>query len=240
MSVYENLGHMKRVPASETENANAWYLPHHMVVQDTPEKYKLRVVFNASRQTREKQCLNDFLMPGPALQRDLVLILLNWRRYRYVFTADIIKMFRQISVAPADRDLQRILWSASPSDTPVDYRLTTVTYGTACAPYLAIRTLLQLAADEKFRFPLGAQCLEMNTYVDDTFAGADELSIALRAKQELIEILRTAGIELDKWAANHPDLLPFQESPLGEDESKSINLDESFKMLGIHWNPAHD
>ena len=104
ISVYANLGHMEGVPASE-KNADAWYLPHHAVVQDTPEKYKLRVAFNASRETHDKPCLNDYLMPGPALQRDLALVLLNRRRYQCVFTADIVKMFQQISVAPVDQDL---------------------------------------------------------------------------------------------------------------------------------------
>ncbi|XP_046143144.1 uncharacterized protein LOC123988150 [Osmia bicornis bicornis] len=240
MTVYENLGHMERVPASELDNSRAWYLPHHAVVQSTPLKWKIRVVFDASRKTRDGHCLNDFLLAGPALQRDLSLILLNWRRYRFVFTADVVKMFRQICVARNDQDLQRIVWAPSSSEMPVVYRLTTVTYGTACAPYLAIRTLLQLAEDEKSRFPLGAQCLEFNTYVDDTFSGADELSIALRTRQELIELLKSAGVELDKWAANHSDLLPPNAQQPGKEESKSINLDESVKTLGVQWNPHHD
>ncbi|UYV61738.1 hypothetical protein LAZ67_1006230 [Cordylochernes scorpioides] len=35
---------------------------------------------------------------------------------------------------------QRVLWRDSPSDAIQEYKLTTITYGTACAPYLAIRT----------------------------------------------------------------------------------------------------
>ncbi|XP_046141661.1 uncharacterized protein LOC123987780 [Osmia bicornis bicornis] len=240
MAVYEKLGHMERVPASELDNPRAWYLPHHAVVQSTPSNWKIRVVFDASRKTREGQCLNDFLLAGPALQRDLSLILLNWRRYRFVFTADVVKMFRQIRVSRGDQDFQRIVWAPSSSETPVEYRLTTVTYGTACAPYLAIRTLLQLAEEERSHFPLGARCLESNTYVDDTFAGADELAVAVNIRQELIALLRSAGVELDKWAANHPDLLPFNMRQSGSDDSKSISFDESVKTLGVQWNPGQD
>ncbi|XP_046145647.1 uncharacterized protein LOC123988932 [Osmia bicornis bicornis] len=240
MAVYEKLGHMERVPASELDNPRAWYLPHHAVVQSTPSNWKIRVVFDASRKTREGQCLNDFLLAGPALQRDLSLILLNWRRYRFVFTADVVKMFRQIRVSRGDQDFQRIVWAPSSSETPVEYRLTTVTYGTACAPYLAIRTLLQLAEEERSHFPLGARCLESNTYVDDTFAGADELAVAVNIRQELIALLRSAGVELHKWAANHPDLLPFNMRQSGSDDSKSISFDESVKTLGVQWNPGQD
>ncbi|XP_017876320.1 uncharacterized protein LOC108622751 [Ceratina calcarata] len=190
MSTYERLGHMTRVPATEIDNSRAWYLPHHAVVQLTQPTPKLRVVFDASRLTGDKHRLNDFLMPGPALQSDLALILLNWRKYRFVFTTDIVKMFRQIRVAPQDQDYQRIVWASSPNESPADYRLTTVTYETACAPYLAIHTLLQLAQNERQRLPLGAQCLENNTYDDDVFAGADELSLAVTKRDDLTKILK--------------------------------------------------
>lgn len=70
--------------------------------------------------------------------------------------------------------------------------------------------LSQLIQDEGHRFPLGARCLKSETYVDDTFAGADELSIAIQKRVELTKLLGSAGIQLDKWAANQPELLPTQ------------------------------
>ncbi|XP_058799817.1 uncharacterized protein LOC131669149 [Phymastichus coffea] len=105
MQTYYDLGHMERVPDYERNNPYAWYLPHHAVMQAAAIQPKIRVVFDASRQTRDKHSLTDFLMAGPPLQSDLDLILLNWRRYRYGFTADIVKMFRQIRVAREDQDL---------------------------------------------------------------------------------------------------------------------------------------
>ncbi|XP_017892659.1 uncharacterized protein LOC108632519 [Ceratina calcarata] len=235
MLAYEQLGHMERVPPSEVENPRAWYLPHHAVIQS-----KIRIVFDASRKTSLGKCLNDFLMKGPALQSDLALILLNWRRYRYAFTADVVKMFRQIRVAPDDQDFQRIVWSPSRSDPPIYFRSTTITYGTACAPYLAIRTIRQIASDEGARYPLGASCLNNNTYVDDIFAGADELSAAKRIREELVSMLRAAGVELDKWAANHADLLPSQAAQREDDKIKSIADGESIKTLGVRWNQRFD
>ncbi|XP_011883742.1 PREDICTED: uncharacterized protein LOC105570900, partial [Vollenhovia emeryi] len=237
METYESLGHMERVPPEETANPSAWYLPHHAVVQCSGTAWKLRVVFDASRQTKGGYSLNHYMMKGPPLQRDLALILLNWRRYRFVFTTDIVKMFRQIGVVPADQDCQRIVWSPDPTVDPVDYRLTTVTYGTNSAPYLAIRTLLQLARDEGSRFPLGARCLENYTYVDDVFAGADDLALAVKKRSELVELLGLAGFPLDKWAANHPSLLPIQPRSVS---STRINDGESVKTLGIYWDSIQD
>ena len=77
------------------------------------------------------------------LQRDLASILMQWHQYRYVFTADITKIYRQILVNSRDTNYQRIVWQSTPSE-PTDYRLLTVTYGTAAAPYLTLRVLDQL------------------------------------------------------------------------------------------------
>jgi hypothetical protein len=85
-----------------------WYLPYHLVVSETAMKRKIRVVFDTSQLARKGHCLNDFQLPGPPLQRDLSLILANWRHYKFAFTADIIQMFRQIGVDPVNQDYQRI------------------------------------------------------------------------------------------------------------------------------------
>ena len=237
MRQYEHLGHMTRVPASEIQQEAAWYLPHHAMVQASNLSWKLRVVFDASRRTRDGHFLNDFLFTGAPLQGDLSLVLLNCRRYLFAFTADIVKMFRQIHVKREDQDFQRIVWAPTADSTSIDYRLSTVTYGTACAPFLAIRTLLQLVEDEGEKFPLGAECLKSETYVDDTFAGADELSTAVQKRVELTKLLSSAGISLDKWAANHPELLPPQAQ---QGLAKQIDVDQSVKTLGVHWSPAQD
>ncbi|XP_043277806.1 uncharacterized protein [Venturia canescens] len=61
-------------------------------------------------------------------------------------------MYRQINVHPEDWDLQRILWLNSSGEIE-KYQLTTVTYGLACAPFLAMRVMLQLIQDEGHKFP---------------------------------------------------------------------------------------
>ena len=52
---------MVRLSTSETSNDRAWYLPHHAVMQSSQKQWKLRVVFDASRRTRDGSFLNDFL-----------------------------------------------------------------------------------------------------------------------------------------------------------------------------------
>lgn len=66
-------------------------------------------------------------------------------------------MFRQILIDPTQRDLLRILWNDKENDTTLTYRMRTVTYGTASAPFLVTRTLKQLALDEASSFPLASE-----------------------------------------------------------------------------------
>ena len=58
MTMYRELGHMIPVPSAEVNRAGVWYLPHHAVVHTLGTKRKLRVVFDASRQTPEGHTLN--------------------------------------------------------------------------------------------------------------------------------------------------------------------------------------
>ncbi|GAB1865906.1 Gag-pol polyprotein [Camponotus japonicus] len=106
-------------------------------------------------------------------------------------------MYRQINVHPKDWKYQRILWSTL-EDHFDTYELTTVTYGMACAPYLALRTILQLE-DEKMNYPLAIPCLIKGRYVDDVFGGAESPE-AVKAQIVQLNQLCMAGeiAEMDK------------------------------------------
>jgi hypothetical protein len=52
-----------------------------------------------------------------------------------------------------------------------------------------MRTLQELAQEEKSRFPLGAGCLESNIYVDDIFAVVDALPLAVTTRRVLVDVL---------------------------------------------------
>ncbi|GFU64044.1 DUF1758 domain-containing protein [Trichonephila clavipes] len=56
----------------------------------------------------------------------------------------------------------------------VMYKLNTVTYGTTCAPYLATRTIQQLARDEGEHYPLAASVTIRDIYKDDILTEWDE------------------------------------------------------------------
>lgn len=235
MNEYQKLGHMRPVPALEIHRKDVYYLPHHAVFKASSPVDKIRVVFNASSRTSTGFALNDLLLPGPKLQSELWLILTRWRLYRYVFTTDIVKMFRQILVHPEDVDMQRILWRPDPAKEVQDFHLLTVVYGTASAPYLALRTLMQLADDERSVYPLGSAAIKIHSYVDDILAGGHTLDHALETQRQLVALLASGGFDLSKWAANVPALCPD-----GESADKLFRDPDGVSTLGVLWSPTND
>lgn len=217
------------------------YIPHHPVFRDGSTTTHLRVVFNAFSVTSNATSLNDHLFAGPKLQTDLPAILLKWRQFKYVYMTDIAKMYRQIWIDPRDVNFQRILWKTAPNTETTTYQLLTVTYGLACAPFLALRVIKQLAKDEGAHFPLAAPILHNNMYVDDILFGNDDISVLRETRDQLVAMLRKGGFELHKWAGNSPVLLEdMDESNHGLACTKSLASDERLKVLGIEWHPALD
>nr|XP_012145736.1 PREDICTED: uncharacterized protein LOC105663123 [Megachile rotundata] len=240
MEEYLALRHMTPAPpAPSPVEGRLCYLPHHGVLKSTEGNVKLRVVFNGSARTSTGISLNSCLFAGPNLMSSLPDIILRWRRHRYAFVADIEKMYRQIVVHPDDRDLQRILWELN--GTVSEFQLNTVTYGTACAPFLAVRVLHQLANDEEEKFPAGAAALRHDCYVDDILSGASSLAAGRQLQSELTAVSMAGGFPLRKWAANHPDLLEGVPSSHRLAASGVSDLPhEEHAVLGVRWSPSDD
>ncbi|XP_076299352.1 uncharacterized protein LOC143218193 [Lasioglossum baleicum] len=172
---------------------------------------------------------------------DLAAVILRWRRFRYVFIADIAKMYRQILVDSKDVDYQRILWRSSPSEPLRHFRLMTLTYGTGPAPYLALRVLQQLAKDEGSKYPLAQLVLRDQIYVDDCVFGADTSQLARQTRNDVTSLLQSGGFKLRKWASNSPELIAdIDPSDHGLAASKPLLPDDNLKVLGINWNLETD
>lgn len=217
-------------------------LPHHGVLRDSSSSTKLRVVFNGSWITATGHSLNQHLLVGKNLLPALSDVLLRWRWRRYVLASDVEKMYRQILVHPIDRDKQRILWREREADDIAEFILNTVTYGLACAPFLAMRTLQQLAQDEGERYPKGAAVLRRDVYMDDVLTGADTLDEALQIQNQVSQLCKAGGFPLKKWAANNQILLGnIPAEDLAQPDAQTwTNPQCSHPMLGLRWNPTSD
>ncbi|XP_058449304.1 uncharacterized protein LOC131429270 [Malaya genurostris] len=197
---YELLGHCHQViEADDPSNQQNFYMPHHAVLRPFNSSTKCRVVFDASAKASPSNlALNDVLLIGPVVQSDLYSIMLRFRTFKIAFTADIAKMYRQILMVPKHQHYQRIFWREKPSHPLRVLELDTVTYGTAPAPYQATRCLMQLAEEEKEAYPIAAEIIKNKVYMDDIIAGADTVSEAIEAQQQLKQLLARGCFPIHK------------------------------------------
>jgi hypothetical protein len=254
MREYHTLGHMEVVPEEEIALPQnpTFFIPHHFVLKEDSTTTKLRVVFDASAKSSSGNSLNDAMMVGPTLQDNLVEIITRFRCHPIAFTADVAKMYRQIRIPSIDADRHRILWREDPSHPIKEYRLTTVSYGTASAPYIAVKVLQQLAVDERESLPLASEVALNDFYVDDLMSGADNMEEASKVQSELLQLMGRGGLELRKWSSNSEQLLNKLPDELREkkknnhhntDSCVEMSIqqeDSSIKTLGIRWNTTRD
>jgi len=104
------------------------------------------VVVNASSLSEDGVSLNYILHAGLVLKSDLTIQNMKLRYFRYVYSAEIKKMYRQIWVGSKQTPVQHILFRNSEGHIR-DFELQTVSFGLNCTPFLAIRVLQKLATD---------------------------------------------------------------------------------------------
>ncbi|XP_075150788.1 uncharacterized protein LOC142224895 [Haematobia irritans] len=214
---YLDLQHMRPVSSTSPSDQTVCYLPHHPVINPEKLTSKLRVVFNASHKTSNGKSLNDILYVGPTLQLELVYLILR--------------------VNSAHTSLQRIVFRDSPQKDVQDYELQTVTFGVNCAPYLAIRTLRQLADDSENDYPHAAHILRRCMYLDDVLTGYHDMETAVEYRDQLIRVLSSARFELRKWNSNELAILEsLPADHLVDAKLLAFVEASSSKPLDIGWN----
>lgn len=225
---YETLGHLTKVNKPDFGS----YFPHHPVIRESSETTKLRVVFNASAKTKSSKSLNDIQYVGPVVQDDLFNILVRFRQHKYVFTGDIQKCYRQILINIEQRHLQMILWRDDESQPLQTLQLNTLTYGTASAPYLSTRCLLQLALE--CTDPLISEVIKKDCYMDDLLTGADSEDTLAHIRKNVIKVFDSGCFPLHKFRSNCPQIFSDCAS------SESLDLSKQSSVLGVHWAPDSD
>lgn len=239
---YISLNHGNYVPLSLTNsnNENKYFLPHHCVFKEDSSSTKLRVVFDASMKTTSGISLNDIFLKGYTVQPELFDIICRFRLFKFVLVADIKKMYRQMEINPSQRFLLNILWRDDPQQPLRCIELSTITYGTKCAPFLATRALLELAIRHEKEYPLALHAIKHQCYIDDILAGANQFEQLIQLHHQLINLLNSACISLHKWKSNSPEFLDYINVP-SQSSTHNLYLENSVnKVLGLSWNTETD
>ena len=244
MQEYFHLGHAEEIPKSAMEKSTeqTFYLPMHAVYKATSTTTKVRAVFDASAKSSTGVSLNDTLLVGPTIHPPLIDVLLLFRSYLVVLTADISKMYRAVELTPDDRDLHRFVWRSNPSAPLKDYRMTRVTFGVSASSFAANMAVKQNAVEHAQEFPLAVDVVQKCFYVDDCLTGADDLNSALILQQQLSELFSRGGFTLRKWNSNDSSVLKQIPQELRDtNRTQTISeVNEFTKTLGIEWNISTD
>ncbi|XP_064470095.1 uncharacterized protein LOC135384823 [Ornithodoros turicata] len=97
MREYFTEGHAEPVRDPDPPR-NLYYLPHHAVIRKDAVTTRIRIVFDASSHIPGQPSLNDVLSKGANINSDLLHLLLTFRSYPIILTADIRKAYLQIQI----------------------------------------------------------------------------------------------------------------------------------------------
>ena len=142
---YMERGHAENVFTEDMMKppSEHYYMPMHGVEKATSTTTKLRVVCDASDKTMSGVLLN---VAGPSLYPKLSAVLLKFRLWDIAYSADMAKMFREVSLAPSEQDFHQFL--ARDDDGHIaDYQMSRVTFGVKLSPFLASAVLTKGAID---------------------------------------------------------------------------------------------
>lgn len=218
MDEYETAGHMSKIPSTCKIEETAYYLPHHVVRKEGSTTTKVRVG-SMVRPRHHLVCQSMmYNMLDQSLQDDLFSILIRFRKHKFVISADIKQMYRQILIRNDQRKFQ-ILWRSKDSTVICEYQLNTITYGMASALYLATRYLQQVAKKNAKEYPAASNVILQDFYMDDLLMGTESIQEVQELKLTLSDLLMKYGFELRKWASNVEHVVR-----LSDDESHTLPL----------------
>ena len=111
-------------------------------------------------------------------------------------------MFSQVAVPEEDRAVLLFLWRKKATDkVEVDQYVRHI-FVAKCSPTCVNHTLRRTAQDNKDSFPLEAEVVERNFYMDDLFKSVPSLLEACNLQAGLVKLLARGGLNLTKWISN--------------------------------------
>ncbi|KAK3710253.1 hypothetical protein QZH41_006792, partial [Actinostola sp. cb2023] len=217
-------GYIQKVEPHEEDTKPSWYLPHFPVVREDKQTTKVRIVYDSAAKY-EGICLNDVMLTGPKLQRDILEVLLSFRQRPVALVADIKEMFCQVLLAEKGRRYHRLLLRDLDDARPLDvYEAARLVFGDRASPYLAQFILRCHAEELKQEFPLAAPVVLENMYMDDVLHSAETEAEAIKTREQLTGLLSRAGFEIRRWCSNKANVL--KDVP-EEDRVSGVNIEES-------------
>lgn len=230
-----------KLEPGEIDNGPSWYLPHFLVVREDKETTKVRIVYDSAARCGGVS-LNDTMLLGPKLQQDVFDVLLRFRSTPVALVADLTEMFSQVTMAKKVRRYHRFLWGGLDLSKPPEvYEAMRLMFSDRASPYLAQYVVRQHAEDNRDNYPLAVTIILLQMYTDDIMTSLETDDEAIKAREQLRELLGKAGFKTRRWCSNRPKVL--RDVPV-EDRVVNVDIEESelpcMKALGVQWNVETD
>lgn len=237
---YEKKNYIRKLPDPKIEE-NQWFLPHFPVVREDKATTKVRVVFDAAAKLKGTS-LNDIVLSGPKLQREVVDVLVRFRRAPVALTADISEMFLQVGLKEEDRRYHRFLWrNFKSSQDPDVYKFLRLPFGNTASPFCAQHVLHTHAQAHSTKYPEAAETVDNSMYVDDVLDSCETALEAKELRRQLSDLLDDGGFKLRKWLSNERSVV--EEIPEA-DRLPGLMIQNgnlpTMKTLGVLWNAEKD
>jgi len=116
--------------------------------------------------------------------------------------------------------------------------MTVLTFGDKPAPAMAQMALRKTADEAKDEFPVAAQVLKDNTYMDDICDSVRTEEEARELTKRIDSVLDTGGFKVKGWLSNKAKNSDAEQENTKETEIPQNTSDE--KVLGVAWNSHTD
>ena len=238
---YLQKNYIRRVLPTEEKSEVEWLLPHFPVIRPDRATTKVKNVFDASATYRGRS-LNTETLPGPKLQSNIFDILVRFMQELVALAGDVSQMYHQLVLQPVDRPFHRFLWrDLDPSREPETYEFQRFVFGGCYCPFCAQYVWQQHARDHKDQYPLAAEAVEKNCYMDDLMPSIKNVEEAKTMRKQITELGDKAGFHVRKWISHQPEVL---EDIPEQDRAAEIDLSKTefpvTKTLGVLWIAQED
>ena len=239
---------------------DCYFVPHHCVARPDSESTKIRPVWNYSYGTpiqgnnRNKKSLNDFCHKGARQTKMLPEFILEFRRKKYAFLADLRRQFHGIWLSEKHQKFGYFFWRPFGSSEPVKVaKIKVCMFGRRDCPFVAsfiLGKLAEMVKSESTCEKIKKVCTALNSkvYCDDFLIGQDSVQDLVEWKEILEYILSYGSFQLTKFISNSQEFMktvPEEQRSQKviyelKDDTFEIADSEGTKALGLAWNPQTD
>ena len=242
---YVEKGYLVMLTGADAELAReeGWFLPHFPVIRNDKSSTRVRIVYDAAAKYKGID-LNSQIFSGPSLYNDMTEVLLRFRQHPVALVGDVSEMFLQVRLSEKDRKYHRLLWRGmDTSSEPQVYEAQRWLFGNAAAPFCTQLVMQENAKEHQAEYPVGADAVLNNFYMDDALTSYRTEAEALESKDQLVRLMSIAGMKIHKWMSNSEEILRY----IPEDERASCakvalrqDGSPSVKTLGVRWTAEQD